>query len=221
METSLHQQLKRQYAASPDQVEVRIGNFRIDALDDGWLVEIQHGSLAAIRDKTAKLLDDDHQVRIVKPIVRSKRLVKRARKGGKVVDQRMSPKRGTLLDMFDELLYFRNVFPHARLRLETPLVDIEEWRYPGHGRRRRRRDRDHVVEDQKLVEVCESHTFTSAADVLRLIPAIDEPFDTQALAEALDIQRWVAQKIAYTCRHIGAMKEVGKRGNAKLYRRAA
>ena len=43
----------------------------------------------------------------------------------------------TYTDLFDDLVHFTRVFPHRRLTLEVPLVDIEEWRYPGHGRRRR------------------------------------------------------------------------------------
>ena len=44
--------------------------------------------------------------------------------------------RGTFVDLFDELVHFTRVFPHPRLALEVVLVEIEEWRYPGHGRRR-------------------------------------------------------------------------------------
>ncbi len=43
--------------------------------------------------------------------------------------KRLSPKRGTILDLFDDLVHFMRVFPHKRLTLEVPLVDIEEWRY--------------------------------------------------------------------------------------------
>lgn len=75
METSLHRQLKQIYAGEAAQVEVRLAGYRIDAVADGELVEIQHGSLAAIRDKISRLLEK-HRVRIVKPIVASKVLVR-------------------------------------------------------------------------------------------------------------------------------------------------
>jgi len=64
-------------------------------------------------------------------------LIKRVKEGGPVAYRRLSPKRGTIFDLFDELVHFSRVFPHERLTLEVPLIDIEEWRYPGHGRRRR------------------------------------------------------------------------------------
>ena len=58
METSLHRQLKQQYACDTATQEVKVGAFRIDVVNPDCLVEIQHGSLAAIRDKTARLLAD-------------------------------------------------------------------------------------------------------------------------------------------------------------------
>lgn len=220
METSLHQQLKSLYAGEHGATEVRLGRYRIDAVVDGELVEIQHGGLGAIRDKIRTLLRD-HTVRVVKPIVASKLLVKRKSQGGKIVSRRRSPKRGTLLDIFDDLVHFTSVFPHRRLTLEVLLVDIEEFRYPGHGRRRRWRKGDHQREDQHLVEVGDSHTFRTARDLWRLAPSrLPKPFHTGHLAERLGVDRWVAQRMAYCFREMDAIRQVGKQGNALLYERA-
>ena len=150
METSLHRDLKTLYAGNDAQFEVSLGGYRIDVMSGGRLVEIQHGSLAAIGDKVKTLLRD-YTVVVVKPIIVQKMLVKRAGKDGPVVSRRKSPKQGVLLDLFDDLVHFTQVFPHERLTIEVPLVDVEEWRYPGHGRRRRWRLEDYQVEDQKLV----------------------------------------------------------------------
>jgi len=217
METSLHRDLKALYAAEGARFEVPVGAYRIDVVSRHRLVEIQHGSLAAIRDKVRSLLED-HWVVVVKPIVVRKLLVKRAKQGGRVLGRRLSPKRGRLLDLFDQMVYFTRVFPHRRLTLEVPLVDIEEWRYPGHGRRRRWRPNDHQVEDQKLVAVREVHRLKTAADLGRLVRcALPRPFHTGDLAESLSIDRWVAQRIAYCLRNVGAVRQVGKLGNARLY----
>jgi hypothetical protein len=217
METSLHRELKALYARGDARCEVPLDGFRIDAVSAGCLVEIQHGSLAAIRDKVWALLEG-HAVIVVKPIVVSKQLVKLAGKGGPVVSRRMSPKRGSILDLFDELVHFTQVFPHKRLTLEVPLVDVEEWRYPGHGRRRRWRLDDYEVEDQKLMAVRATHCFRKAADLIQLIDCpLPQPFDTAHLAESLRVDRWTAQRIAYCLRQTGAVREAGKQGNARLY----
>src|SRR5436189_68760 len=81
-ETSLHRDLKALYAGDGHAArrEVRWGDYRIDVVTAGELVEIQHGSLAAIRGKVARLLER-HRVRVVKPIVVEKRLIKRQQAG--------------------------------------------------------------------------------------------------------------------------------------------
>jgi hypothetical protein len=218
METSLHRQLKQRYAIKGAAVEQRVGRYRIDVVRGRQLVEIQHSSLTAIRDKIAALLKT-HDVLVVKPVVVAKHLVKRGREGGEVVSRRRSPKRRTVLDVFEELVHFTRVFPHRRLTLEVVLIEIEEWRYPGHGRRRWRRGNDHLVEDQHLLEVLEVHQFRTAADLRRLLPAtLPQPFHTGQLADGLGVERWVAQRMAYCLREMGSIRSVGKLRGAWLYK---
>jgi hypothetical protein len=217
VETSLHRQLKERYAAGEGQIEARLGSYRIDVLAENQLVEIQHGSLAAIRDKIAALLRE-HRVLVVKPIVARKSIVRLDRQGGRELGRRSSPKRGRIVDLFHELVYFTRVFPHRNLTLEVPLVEIDEYRYPGHGRRRRWRRNDFVVDDQKLVQVTEVYRFASGEDLVRLLPAeLPSPFHTADLAEMLDIPRWIAQRMAYCFRQMNISRQVGKQGNACLY----
>jgi hypothetical protein len=217
METSLHRQLKERYAADGAAIEQRVGRYRIDVVRGKQLVEIQLAPLTSIRDKIAALLKK-HDVLVVKPVIVTKHLVKRRREGGQVMSRRRSPKRRSLLDVFDELVHFTRVFPHRRLTLEVLLVEIEEWRYPGHGRRWRRRDNDHVVEDQHLVEVHAVHQFRTAADLRRLLPpALPQPFHTGQLAEGLGVERWIAQRMAYCLREMGSIRQVGKHRGAWLY----
>ncbi len=217
METSLHKQLKDAYCDGSAEIEVPLGDYRIDVVQPGLLVEIQHGSLAAIRDKIQKLCKN-HKVLVVKPILIEKRLIKLDKRDGKVVDRRKSPKTGSLLDVFDELIYFTRAFPHPNLTLEVPLVDVEEIRYPGHGRRRRRRASDFQVQDRVLTGIRETHRFSTAQDLARMVPSgLPRPFHTGDLAQILGVQRWLAQRIAYCYRHMGTVRQTGKRGNAHLY----
>ena len=221
METTLHRQLKALYAGTEARTEERVEGFRIDAVRGELLVEIQHGGLAAIRTKIGRLLAQ-HDVLVVKPLVVRKVLVRLTRRGGREVSRRLSPKQATVLDLFHELVYFTRVFPHPRLTLETPLVEVEERRYPGHGRRRRWRKDDFVVEDQRLVAVVGVRRFTAASDLLSLLPAeLPGPFHSGHVAEALGIQRWVAQRMVYCLRETGAAAMCGKQGNTVLYERAA
>ncbi len=206
------------YAPNDDCVEVPCDGYRVDAVDEGHLVEIQHGSLAAIRDKVRRLLRR-HHVRVVKPIIVRKTLVKLSNRGGDEVGRRLSPKRGQLLDLFDELVYFTRVFPHDRLTLEALLVDVEETRFPGSGRRRRRRrGRDFQVADQRLIRIAAKRQFRTAEDLCGLLPKrLPREFHTAHLAKRLKVPRWTAQKIAYCLRETGGLQPTGKQGNAILY----
>ncbi len=217
MESSLHRDLKSLYAGPAAQCEVSVDGYRIDAVARGRLVEVQHASLSAIRGKVHRLLEN-HRVTVVKPVIARKQLVQLDRPSGQEMARRYSPKRGTLLDVFEDLVYFVSVFPHPRLTLEVPLVEIEEWRYPAQGRRRSWK-KDYGVDDQCLRDIVATERLRRASDLLKLIPApLPETFDTAQLAGHLSVQRWVAQRIAYCLRECGTVDSVGKRGNSLVYR---
>ena len=221
METSLHQQLKAIYAASPDQhTEVQLKNFRSDAIaSDGELVEIQHGSLGALRNKTCTLLEAKPRLRlrIVKPIVRRKRLTTVCKRTGEVLRSRMSPKTGDWLDLFQDLVHFAKVFPRNRLTLEVLLIDAEETRIDRPAKRHR--GKTYRPLDIQLIEIHQAICFRTAEELLAALPVhlLPDRFDTAQLAAALDRPRWFAQKVSYCLREMGAILNAGKSGNAHIY----
>jgi hypothetical protein len=220
METALHRQLKLNYAISSDMIEVTVRGYRIDAIGKrGELIEIQHASLGALRDKTRCLLSEQSKrVRIVKPIVARKTLVTLDAPDGEVVRKRLSPKRGDVLDIFLDLVYFGTIFPHPKLILEVVLIEAEETRID-RARPTRRRGKRYRTLEQTLVGVESRFEFTKLSDLLALLPLgeLPQPFDTAELAVAMGKPRWFAQKVAYCLRQSGAATMVGKRGNSQLY----
>ncbi len=92
METSLHRALKERYASGKgERREVIVESFRIDAIDDaGQLIEVQSGPLGPLRRKLHALLPR-HRVRVVKPLVLARRIVKKARRDGRVLSMRRRP----------------------------------------------------------------------------------------------------------------------------------
>ncbi len=221
METSLHRQLKLHYARNAELTEVVVDGFRIDAIGHrGELIEIQHASLAALRDKTRELLQGTkHKLRIVKPILARKRIVTLTQPDGEVLRSRMSPKRGELLDLFEHLVHFSTVFPQKRLTLEVVLIEAEEVRMDRKLVKRRRGKR-YITIDQRLTTVLASVELKTLKDLLKLLPLASLPpiFDTAELALAIERPRWFAQKVGYCLRKTGAAELAGKRGNAQLYR---
>jgi hypothetical protein len=220
VETTLHHQLKDFFREPDAPIEVQLGRFRIDVINRDRLVEIQRSGLASIRKKIETLLGDGFRVDVIKPLVLKKQLIKLNARNGREVDRRWSPLNGSILDLFDELLYFTRTFPHPHLRLITPLITIEEIRYPGHGRRRRHRQSDFQVLDRRILDIHETHCFSNALDLGQLLPAdlLSQEFGTVDLARALSVDRYQAQKIAYVLRKTGAVIDTGKIRNAIQYR---
>ncbi len=213
-ETTLHQQLKRLYAADEDANEVTVDGYRIDAVAEGRLIEVQCASLTAIRDKI-RVLCESYDVTVVKPVTVRKRILKYDEPDGSVVSSRLSPKRESVLSVFEELVHFTNAFPHERLVLEVVEIEVAEHRVP--RKRRRRRQPDHRVVDRALVELVDRHEFRRSEEVAALLPSLPEPFTTRELADAAGMPRWLSQKAAYFLRETGAWTTVGKQGNALLY----
>lgn len=218
MESTLHRQLKEHYAADAALREVTLDGYRIDAVVDGRLIEVQSAPLGAIRDKVLRLLES-HDVLVVKPLAARKQLIRYQRRGGRVASIRQSPRKETVYDLFLELVNFVTVFPHPRLTLEVVLTEQEEHRVP--AAKRWRRSKGFRVEDRRLVGIRETHSFRTTDDVLALLPpTLDCGFSTADLAKAIGLPRWHAQKIAYCLRRIEAIELIGKSGNSCLYRRA-
>ncbi|MGB7345887.1 MAG: hypothetical protein WBD20_16845 [Pirellulaceae bacterium] len=217
METTLHQQLKRCYADGEENTEVVLGNYRIDAIRDDELIEIQWSSLSSIRSKSQSLLKR-HKLRVVKPLIARTRILKVKSKGGAIVSRRMSPKRGNVLELFEELIYFTRVFPHPNLTIEVPMVCVDQVRIPRKGRKRHRQ-KDYKVLDVSLESVDQTHEFREPSDLLTLIPWKERPtsFDTADIAAAIDRPRWVAQQIAYVLKHTGAISEVSRKRSGIIY----
>jgi hypothetical protein len=217
METSLHRQLKERYGATASQREVRVGEFRIDAIVNGEFIEVQQASLAALKPKLRALLTN-HCVTVVKPLAARKQIIRAGFKRGQAPQVRQSPRHESVFDLFAELVHLVGLFPHPRLTIEVLLTDQQELRVP--RKKLRRWGRDFAVADRRLLAVRTTHTLRTADDLAALLPErLDPQFTTRELAALAAIPRWLAQKLAYCLRYAGAVKIVGKRRGAWLYER--
>jgi hypothetical protein len=216
METTLHRQLKALYGpARGGRAEVVVGDFRIDAIvPDGTLIEVQTGALGPLRAKLGRLLQA-HRVRVVKPVVVSRRIVKRARRDGPDLSARLSPRRGTSVDAFEDLIGLARLFPHPNLRIDVLPVAIEEVRVP------RRRRPGYAVVDRRLAEVRGLTALARAEDLWSLLPDdLPAPFTTADLAARLGRPIFFAQRVAYCLRLSGAAVVIGKQRRFSVYARA-
>ncbi len=215
METSLHRELKDYYVSiQGGRCEVAVSGYRIDAVnDDGVLIEVQTGPLGALKPKLRALLPE-HRIRVVKPVVLRRRIIRRDRPGGPDLSSRKSPLRGALSDVFDDLVGLAALFPDGNLSIDLLGVAVAETRTP-----RRRRPGYRVV-DRRLDAILETMRLSQPGDLWELLPpgmAESEPFTTRDLARKLDAPLAFAQRVAYCLRLSGAVESIGKRGNSRLY----
>lgn len=216
-EKPLHAALKEWYAQPNDRFEVSLDGFVIDIVRGDLLVEIQTRNFAAIKRKLARLTVH-HPVRLVYPIAREKWIVKLA--GGRhgQFSRRKSPKRGTIENVFEELVSFPELLLNPNFSIELLLTQEEEFRRYDATRRWRRKG--WVTYKRRLLQVMEQQLFQVPADMGSLVPsALAEPFTTSDLATAIAKPRRLAQKMVYCLRLMGCITPAGKRRNAIMYSR--
>jgi hypothetical protein len=217
-EKPLHAALKRWYARPNDHLEVAVDGYVIDIVRGDLLVEIQTRNFASIKQKLIDLAAH-YPVRLVYPIASEKWIVRLEKDGHRSLGRRKSPKRGNLLEVFAELVSFPQLLSRPNFSLHVLLIQEEEVRRFD-GRRGWRR-RGWVTHQRRLLKVVDQRLFEAPADLLTLVPpSLDEPFTTSELAAAITRPRWLAQKMAYCLRKMGAIAPSGKRGNSILYTRA-
>jgi hypothetical protein len=217
-EKPLHADLKAWYARPDDRLEVPVDGFIVDILRGSLLVEIQTVNFSAIKRKLVALTRH-HPVRLIYPIAREKWIVRLAKDGNDALGRRKSPKRGTLEQVFGELVSFPRLLSSPNFSLDVLLIREEEVRrYDG---KRGWRRRGWVTHERRLLQVVDHRLFETPADMAALLPqGVTEPFTTSDLATAIAKPRWLAQKMAYCLREMGVIVPVGKRGNAILYAQA-
>lgn len=216
-ETHLHAALKQFLAKPGDQLEVTVDGFVADILRGERVLEVQTQNFAAFRRKLAHLLER-RPVCVIHPIALEKWIVRLEAGGKKVAGRRKSPRHGSALEIFAELVSIAEQATHPNFSLQIFLVREEEIRAP--TRKRRRWGRTSRVVERRLLEVVETITLTAPQDYARFLPEhLPTPFTSTELAKALRQPVWLAQKMTYCLRNMGVLNVVGKRRGAWLYAR--
>ncbi len=217
-ERSLHRALKERYAAQGGSVETAVDGYVADVVIGDRIVEIHTGDFSPLKRKLPRLLAH-HTVTLVHPIARDRYIVKLLEDSDVPPPRRKSPKHGSPFGIFSALVSIPSLLEHPNLTLDVVMVVDEELRVPNTGRRRRRR-RDWIAIDRRLIEVVETHTIRRMADLFAMLDAeLAEVFTTRQLAAAMRSSRRLGQQAAFCLRAAGVCEICGKEGRALLYRR--
>jgi hypothetical protein len=217
-EKHLHAQLKTWYTQPGDLQEVTVDGYIIDVQRADQLIEIQTKNFSSIKRKMMKLAET-YRIRLVHPIPRERWIIKVDDSGSQVAPRRKSPKRGEVIDVFSELVSFPALMKQANFSLEVILIQEEQIRQ--FGKTRRRRDR-WIVQERRLLDVLECHTFKTPDDFLSLLPdGLPGHFTTKNLADAMGRPAWFTRKVVYCLKHMEVISQCGKQGRSMLYRTGA
>lgn len=217
-EGALHEALKRRYLTPGARVEREVDGFVADVDRGDRLVEIQTSGFGSLKRKLPRLLEN-HAVTLVHPVARVRYIVKLPREEDGATTRRRSPRRGAVWDVFRELVYVPHLIGHRNLTLDVVMIEEDEIRVYDGSRGWRRKG--WVVVGRRLVDVLETFTVRSMADLFRPLEAeLPGEFTTEDLARAMDRPRRLGQQAAYCLHAAGVVAIVGKRGNAIVYQRA-
>jgi len=213
--SSLHSSIKDWYSLRGDRLEARVENYIIDIVRNDLLIEIQTRNFSAIKGKLRSLISN-YSVRLVYPIAERKWIVRVSRSNGEMVSRRRSPKRGKLTDLFDELVWIPHLAGEDNFSMEVLMIEEEEiWCADGKGSWRRR---GVSIKDRKLLDVVERVRFVERGDFLRFLPSdLDQPFTNKSLAREIGVSVHQSRRITYCLKHMGAIREVGKRRNELFF----
>ena len=137
-------------------------------------------------------------------------------KDGGANTRRKSPKKGRVEDVFWEMVSLPQLVSNGNFSLEVLMIKEEEVRRFKEKRRWRRNG--WCTEERRLLDVVEQHLFETPADWLAFLPEGVEAFTTKDIADAMNIRRELAQKMAYSLRKARLIELIGKQGRGNLYR---
>ena len=215
-EKSLHSSIKQWYAVPGDRLEVKVDKYIIDLVREDSLIEIQTRNFSAIGNKLRELVKYN-KVMLVHPIAIEKYIVT-TEKPNKVISRRKSPKKGKVVDLFDELIRIPDLMAEENFILEILMTKEEEIRCKdGKGSWRRK---GISIVDRKLLEVVDKITFREVKDFFEFLPQeLPVNFTNKQLAKTLKVTVYKARKITYCFRKMKIIKEVGKIRNELIFER--
>jgi hypothetical protein len=214
-ESSLHRSLKFRYAGEGGQTEIEKDGYVCDALtQNGYLIEVQTGSFGPLKEK-ARNLAAAAPLMIIHPIVLTKQ-IELYSSTGELLYRRKSPKKGSIYDLFKNLVHAPELPLVKGLTVELALVDISEKRIQdGYGSWRRK---GVSIADRSLLTYHSSIPLLSIRDYTLFLPYTEEDlFTVRDLSNTALISENLARKCLYVLCRLGLTVQIKKRGKAWIY----
>lgn len=213
-ESDMHRQLKKYFSQDGALFEHELDGYVIDLFQSNSIYEIQTGNFSAIKKKLSILLEK-YSIYLIHPIIKNKIIIKYA-VDGEQISKRISPRHGTIYDLFKQTIYIPEFLYHSNFHLIGQEVDIHEiWIDDGQGSWRRKK---FSIYNRNIVAFHKQYSFTNEDDFLKLLPfEKGTQFTNKDLAQSLKVDVRLARKFTFTLRKAGSLEIVGKDGRALLF----
>ncbi len=216
-EKTVHAILKNYLVTDESCHEIKIGGFYADMVNENGIIEIQTRSFDKLRKKLEIFLELS-SVTIVYPIPYTKWLRWVNEETGEISPPRKSPKSGTPYMIFPELYKIKNYLLHPNLRLHIILMNLEEYRFLNGWSKDKKKGSSRC--DRIPTELVQEITIQDRSEYNKLIPiTLPETFTSKDYKTASGLQLRDAATALNILYYVGAVKRIGKKGQAYLYSR--
>ncbi len=216
-EKTVHAVLKRYLVPDENCHEIKCGRYVADIICDGEIMEIQTAGFNRLRGKLEEFLKDK-DVTIVYPIPHIKWLIWIDEKTGEVSEKRRSPKKGSYYEAFYELYKIKMFLKHPNLHFRLILLDVEEYRLLNGYSKDKKRGSQRF--DRIPIELVEDKLLNGVEDFQELIPPeLPETFTAKMYGKFAKLSQRKTGTAVNILAYLGVIKQVGKEGNAYLYKR--
>ncbi len=219
-EGMLHAVLKSCIADSPEQCEIRIDGKNIaDVIKGNTVYEIQTNGLFSVKKKLDFYLENtDYDVNIVFPLPRERSLLWVDNESGETYGPNRSPKKKTICDVCDELIFLCDYIGNPRVTLTMPVIsELEVRNLDGKRSKDKKRGSTRIV--RKPLSLIEIQTYSCPEDFSSLLPSA-EIFTREEYRKEKKTHkgRKTTRALSLLCALGLIEKTEEKKGRATLYR---
>lgn len=217
-EKTLHAVIKSYIEPDESKQEIKLGRYYVDILNDSGIIEVQTQNFNLLRKKLDAFLPE-HTVTIAYPMIATKWLYWIDEETGEVSKKRKSPLKGSYYRCFAELYKIKQYLTNSNLRIRLMLIDMEEYRMLNGWSADKKKGSTRY--DRVPLSVIEEYTVSAAEGFQKLIPpTLGETFTSKDFAREAKVTLRQTQCGLNILHHVGAVKRVGKKGNAYIYKRS-
>lgn len=216
-ERCLHAIIKNYYESDTSFHEIKVCGYVADICKENNIIEIQTNNFSTLNRKLAKYLDE-YKVKIVYPVSHMKNIIWIDPETGETTNKRKSPKCGTGIELLYEVSRIREYIGHPNLSMDILLIDMDEYKLLNGWSYNKKRGSSRC--DRKPVLLYDVIEINSKDDYKKLIPAelFDKNFKYSDFQKATKLKGRVGRYSLNVLIEAGAIKRIGKQGNAFIYR---